>query len=437
MADNFINRFFGIASTPAAPDTKAAPAIEEKSLNSANLLDLLREENNTAGESVNLNSALQVAAVFACARVISEGLAQVPCKVLRDDEQLGPVEDKAHPLFDLLRCSPNDWQTSFEFREQLGLHLVLANNAFVKVTRNTKGQPIELYAFDPASVTVKQNSDYTLTYRVATGKRKTIDYVDVPQEEMWHLRGPSWNGYQGLDAVDVARRTIGLSLATEKYGAKLFENAARPGGLLTTDQKLTPEQQDQLRKAWQAQQSGANQHKTALLGGGLKYTAIASTANEAQWTEARRYQVEEVCRYFRVRPAMVMQTTGHSSYNSVEQEFLAHLTHTLMPWFERFEQSASKHLLTPAERQQGYCVKLDSVGMHRGSIAERMKYYQTGQQGGWLSQNDVRRAESLPRITDPEADEYHLAQNLFGDVADTSNDAPAAPPPSNDPEVNH
>jgi HK97 family phage portal protein len=233
---------------------------------------------------------------------------------------------------------------------------------------------------------------------------------------MWHIRGPSWNGYLGLDAVYFARNAIGLSLATEEYGSALFANGARPGGILTSDQQLKPETVAAIKAAWTASQEGSgNAMKTALLHGGLKYTPLSFNSDEAQFNETQKRAVHNICAAFRVNPIMVMQTEGTATYASVEQMFLAHLTHTLMPWYERFEQSAEVNLLTKQEQDQGYYVKLEAKGLMRGTAKERAEYMQIMRQNGALTVNEWRESEDMDRSDDPEADKLRPAANLYGD----------------------
>lgn len=388
------------------------------------LQDIADEQAEAAGEHVSHHDALGASAVLCVARVIADGLAQVPFKLLRPAANGGRGEDAVdHPVYRLLRYEPNDWQTSYEFREQVAFHVVLTGNAFVYINRDGQGRPQELYAFEPGSVTVTRKDDYSLSYRIVTGKRKTVDFIDVPQKDIWHIKGPSWNGWLGMDMVKQARKAIGLSLASEKFGASLFKNGARPGGILSTDQNLTAEQRAELRAAWQVQQSGTkNAHKTAVLGNGMKFSAISSTADEAQWTESRKFQINEICRAFRVQPIMVMQSDGATSYNSVEQLLLSHLVHTLMPWYERFEQSAYKSLLNNKDKAAGLYFKLDSRALLEAATADRLNYYKEGRASGWLSINEVREKEDLARSDDPKADELTPAQNLFGKPTNPSTD---------------
>lgn len=376
------------------------------------LRDLFAQSNSKAGQAVNVKTALELTTVLGCSRVIAEGIAQVPWKLYQRGDQRGRREATEHPLHYLLKRRPNEWQTSFEFREQIGFHLVLTGNAYVFVSRRANGEILELLPYEPGSVTVTRNSDMSLSYALTLkdGRR-----VSVPPANMWHIRGPSWNGYLGLDAVHLARNAIGLALATEEFGSSLFANGARPGGLLSTEQVLNPEKIAEIQKSWKASQAGSgNAMKTALLTGGLKYTALSQTADEAQFNETRKRAIHDICAAFRVNPIMVMQTEGTASYASVEQMFLAHLTHTLMPWFERIEQSAEINLLSRQEQRDGYYTKLEAKGLMRGTAKERAEFNQIMRQNGVITVNEWRESEDMDRSNDPGADELRPAANLYG-----------------------
>ena len=118
----------------------------------------------------------------------------------------------------------------------------MCGNAFVFVNRSL-GPIAELLPYEPERVRVHRDG-YALTYEIATGDGPTIR---VPGAEMWHLRGPSWNGWMGLEGVRLAREAIGLALATEEHGARLFANGAVVGGILSADQVLNEEQRTALR----------------------------------------------------------------------------------------------------------------------------------------------------------------------------------------------
>lgn len=368
---------------------------ERKSAAVANPMDVLREllgrSNSKTGAVVNWKTAAEVSAVFACARVISEGLAQVPFKLYRETADGGKVVAKEHPLSKLLSRKPNDWQTSFEFRETLGLHLALAGNAYVWINR-VGNRVVELLPYTPNQVVVKR-SDWDLSYEVITfnGQR-----IPIPAGDMWHLRGPSWDGVIGLEAVKLAREAIGLALATEEHGARMFSNGARVGGILSTEGTLKPEQVKELRESWEKTQGGVmNAFKTAILWGGLKWNPMAMPNDQAQLIEQRRFQVEEICRHFRVMPIMVGYYDKAATYASSEQMFLAHVVHTLGPWYARVEQSADANLLTEKDLDQGYYSKFISAGLMRGAHKDRAEFYRAMYGIGALNPNEIRALEDM------------------------------------------
>ncbi len=178
---------------------------------------------------------------------------------------------------------------------------------------------------------------------------------------------------------------------------------------------MKAEQVKAIKDQWASAQAGSgNAMKTALLHSGLKYQPLSWNADEAQFIEAQKRVILNLCAAFRVNPIMVQQTEGSAAYASVEQMFLAHLVHTLMPWYERIEQSAEIGLLTEAERKAGFYTKLEAKGLMRGTAKERAEYMQIMRQNGVITANEWRDYEEMDRSTDPRADQLEPAANLFG-----------------------
>jgi HK97 family phage portal protein len=355
---------------------------------------------------------LHVSTVFACARVIAEGLAQIPCLLQRRSATGGYENATDHPLFNLLNRAPNDYMTSFEFREWIGFQLALTGNAFVLINRGIRNRPVELIPLPSGSVTLNTGTEGIVTYNL---KNRTYTKARI-----WHIKGASLDTCTGLDPRAVAARAIGLASDLESFGSQLFRNGSAPSGVLTTDQNLSAEQQIALSAAWNAQQAGVqNAHKTAVLGNGLEFQKIQTNANEAQFIESRRYQTEEICRVMRVDPIMIGQNIGSASYSSIEQRFLAHTTHTLSPYYQRFEQSAEATFLTDEEVAAGYRVHLDSRSLMKGNATDRATYLTTMISAGIMTRNEGREFEGLDRVNDESADTLTPAANLFGTVAPT------------------
>lgn len=374
---------------------------------------LMGRTGSKAGQEISVQTAFECTAWLCGARVIAEGLAQVPCRLFQEGKDGARRVATEHPLYDVLYRKPNFLQTSFEFREQIALHLVFTGNAYVVITRNERGDILELLPFEPGTVSVVRNPDMSLSYRVALANEASIA---VPPGNMWHIRGPSWNGWMGLNAVNLARNALGLSLAAEEFGSELFANGARPSGLLMNEgsDDLTPEQIELVREQFEAMHTGSGQRARTVVLSGLKWEKISSTADEAQFIELRKFQIVEVARSLRLNPIMLMHQDGTAAYASVEQMFLAHDTHSMGPWYERIEQSAECNLLTDKERREGYSIELVSAGLVRGTAKDRAETNQILRQNGIITANEWRDEEDYSRLTGAEYDKPMPAANLYG-----------------------
>jgi HK97 family phage portal protein len=353
--------------------------------------ELLGQASSKSGIAINSRTILQLTTAQSCARVIAEDLAQLPFKLFKDRPDGGSDPATEHAVYSLIKTKPNGWQTAFELREQIGLHLVLTNDAYIWLNR-ARGQIVELLPLEPHQVKVTRKgweSQYEITL-------DADNKISVPKDDIWHIRGPSWNGWQGLDGVRLMREAVGLALALEEHGSRMFSNGATVGGILSTEQSLSGDQVKALRESWETRQSGtANAYKTAVMWGGMKWSPMASSNDQAQFLETRRFQVEEVCRAFKVMPIMVGHSDKTTTYASAEQMFLAHLRNTMGPWLTRIEQSADCNLLTDQEVSAGYHTKF-SRNAYLASVAkDRSEFYSKMYGIGALNPNEIRALEDM------------------------------------------
>jgi len=383
--------------------------------------ELLSLVTSRSGQSVTAKKALQVAAVLACVRVISEGVAQVPFKLLqRQQDPRAKIESWNHPLWDLLHRKPNDVVTSFGFRETLVMHAALTGNGYAFINRSYGGKVLELINLEPGTCQPIKSDTLGVPprYRLYGNGGSTIE---VPATAILHLRGPSWDGVVGMDTVRLAREAIGLSLATEEAHARLHSNGVKPGGMLSVEGTLNEEQHKKMRKWLEDNYQGtSNEHRTLIMDRAAKFLPLAMTGVDAQHLETRRFQIEEVCRFMRVLPVMVCSQDKASTYAGAEQNFLAHVVHTLGPWFERVEQTFDVQVLTDIERRQGYYTKLEERGLLRGALKDTAEYLYKLCGIGMLTRNEGREMLDLNPLEG--LDEPLTPINLSADLAAAQKD---------------
>ena len=152
-----------------------------------------------------------------------------------------------------------------------------------------------------------------------------------------------------------------------------------------------------LRESWNEVYGGtSNSHRVAVLEEGVTFKAISIPPNEAQFLETRKFQINEICRIFRVPPHMVADLEK-SSFSNIEQQSLDFIVNTIRPWLVRIEQSICQKLLSVNEKGI-YFVKFNVDGMLRGDFASRMNGYAIARQNGWMSTNDIRELEDMNKI---------------------------------------
>lgn len=363
---------------------------------------------SNSGKNVNERSAMQMTAVYACVRILSESIAGLPVHLYQYVDSGSKQKAIEHPLYRLLHDEPNPEMTSFVFRETLMTHLLLWGNAYAQIIRNGKGQVVALYPLMPNRMSVDRDDKGHLYYQyqmqdsdAPTAKSGT---VILKPTDVLHVPGLGFDGLVGYSPIAMAKNAIGLSIATEEYGAKFFANGATPSGIL--EYPGTVKNPEAIRESWNAGFGGSsNAHKVAVLEEGMKYTPIAISPNEAQFLETRKFQIDEIARIFRVPPHMVGDLEK-SSFSNIEQQSLEFVKYTLEPWIVRWEQSLNRALLSEAEKA-AYFVKFNVDGLLRGDYQSRMNGYATARQNGWMSANDIRELENLDLIPD------ELGGNLY------------------------
>ena len=369
----------------------------------------------SAGRPVTERSAMQMTAVYACVRILSEAIAGLPLHVYRYEDDGRRSKALSHPLYVLLHDEPNPEMTSFVFRETLMTHLLLWGNAYAQVIRNGRGDVVGLYPLMPNRMQVGRNDQGQLEYTYTrTDDEPDVDAprkVTLTAADVLHIPGLGFDGLVGYSPIAMAKNAIGLAIATEEYGASFFANGAAPGGVLEHPGII--KDPARVRESWQSTFGGSrNSNKIAVLEEGMKYTPIGISPEQAQFLETRKFQINEIARIFRIPPHMVGDLEK-SSFSNIEQQSLEFVKYTLEPWVIRWEQTITKALLNPAEKPHVF-VKFNLEGLLRGDYVSRMSGYATARQNGWMSANDIRALENLDLIP-PEAggDLYLVNGNML------------------------
>lgn len=344
----------------------------------------------SSGMRVSPDSALRLASVYACVRVLSETMASLPLVVYQRRADGGKDKITDHWLYRLLANRPNRFQNPFEWREMLQGHLALRGNAYNQIITNAKGEVVELMPLHPDRIRLEllPSGEYRYRFTDRFGTESIL-----PRGEVWHLRGLSSDGLMGMSPIELARESLGMALAAQDYGARFFTNDAKPtGGWIEFPGSFKDSEAKKVfRESYQQAQSGANRGKVLVLENGMKFHEVGVTNKDAQFLELRKFQITDVARLFRVPPHMIGDL-DRATFSNIEQQSLEFVMHTMTPWAERWEASIESELLLEGDDIE---VEFDFANLMRGDAASRASYYQSGIQNGWLTRNEARIAENL------------------------------------------
>jgi HK97 family phage portal protein len=335
------------------------------------------------------NAALQIATVWACIRLIAETISTLPLLVYRTQADGGRKVDKDHPLYELLHDSPHYDYTAVEFWEGIAASLCVAGNAYAEKLR-VGGRLVALQPLPADAVEVFRTGSGARRYRYRKDGERARE---IAEEDMFHVRGFGNGGDVGLSPISYARETLFTTRQANQAAAKLYGSRLRHEGILEMDQVM---KDDQRKNAKENILDPILQGGSGILEGGMKFHGLTMSAKDAQMLETISFQIEEICRWFRVPPFMVGHTQKSTSWGTgLEQQNLGFLTYSLRPYLSRIEQSIRRSLMTPAERKT-LTAEFKVEGLLRADTATRMTSYATGVQNGIFTRDEVRGWENLP-----------------------------------------
>lgn len=355
---------------------------------------------SASGKMVTPATAMRASCVLACIRILMEDIAALPL-ILKRNTPNGPVEATDHPLYRLLKIAPNAFQTSVEVREHLMMDALLFGKWAAWVERKGNGDALAIHPLLADRLTWQSqaaNGDLQWDYSSQYLNRK------FTQEDLWRGNIMSRSTFEGQSLILLAREAIGLAIAAEEQGARLFSHGIQSDLVITSAEDLGTEGKENLKDAINKTYGGsANAFRALLLEGGLDVKRIGLTAVESQYLEARNYQLSDIARMFRIPSVMLgILNDKSNTYASTEQFFLSYEKHSIRPWCNRIEQTISRDLLLSKETD--LFAKHDLTDLLRADMKTRYEAYALGINAGFINLNEPRVWEGLPK--DPRLDVF-------------------------------
>jgi len=361
-------------------------------------------------KTVTDDTALQISSAFACIRRTAETMASLPIQFfsIKRDASGRIVSKKIvtdHPLYRLLRWQPNRYQTRSEFFETIYYQLGFRGNAYCLIERDSSGKDIiSLLPLMTSQVETVLNSDGSVIHKYYTSG--TIN--TYTSKNIWHLKLLG-NGIVGLSPLDQARNSLGISLGAEESVNRLSNSGFKQGGVLTIDKILSPDQRGKLKANFNDITSG-KEEALKVLEAGMKFTPTSMLPKDVQLLESRKFQLEDICRFFDVPPVLIHDMSSSTVWGSGITEIVRGWYKLgLAPYREKMKDSIQTQLLDISERETVE-PDFDIDELLRGGEKERYEGYQIAIRSGVMTPNECRGQEGLP--PDSAGDKLFIDQQL-------------------------
>ena len=359
------------------------------------------------GVHVSSNSAMRLAAYFACLRVRSETMSLLPWRVYEYAGNNDELRTRQRQFERILRY-PNPETTGPVFWQTMELWKAHRGNAFAEIVRNGLDEPVALYFIQNDRVQLDR-IDGRLVYKVANNK---VAPTLIQPRNMLHLRGPSADGLNGLSIIDIASTSIESGMQSDAMKRAFYKNGTflagqvvrSPGaGGKDLDKDVVKNMMSSIEKRF----SGvSNSFKLAYLDAGHEIKPLQMSMRDSQFIETTTASITEICRWFRMPPHKICETTN-LPYNQRESAETAFVNDCISPSTVTTQAEVSAKLLP-----DGVEARLDLRGLLRGDLAARTAYFQSRFNTGSLSPDEIRAIEDEDPLTDGRGTGYYIPLNM-------------------------
>lgn len=393
-------KLFGLEIT-RAPRTKAAVSPVQWPSAVTNLggwFPVIRESFAGAWQrnvELRQDTVLSFAAVYACVTLIASDIGKLRIKLVAQNAD-DIWEEVESPAFSPVLRKPNRYQTRIPFFEYWTASKLLHGNTYVLKQRDERNVVVALYVLDPTRVRPMVAPDGSVFYALSQDNLAQIDEAEglmVPASEIIHdVMVTLYHPLCGVSPITACGLAALQGLNVQRHSATFFGNGARPGGVLTAPGPIGEETAKRIKEHWDANYSGENAGRVAVLGDGLKYEQMVMKSTDAQMLEQLKWTAENVCTAFHVPPYMV-GVSAPPPYNNVEALTVQYYTQCLQNPIEKIELLLDEGLglvdaRTPDGRRYGTEFELDDL--LRMDTASRMQAAEHAIKSG-VAPNEVRR----------------------------------------------
>jgi HK97 family phage portal protein len=385
-------------------------------------------------EDIPVDTVLSNPTLYACVTLIANDISKLRPKLVEQDSNGIWTEINSAAFSPVLR-KPNHYQTRIDFFKWWMVSKLVHGNMYALKARDGRNVVQGLYILDPTRVAVLVAPDGSVFYDLHVDELSHLRMpVVVPAREMIHdMSPPLFHPLVGVSPIYAAGWPALQGLNIRRTSDTFFSNGSKPGGVLSAPGEIKPETAARLKDYWDANFSGENLGKIAVLGDGLKFEQMAISAEQSQLVEQLRLSDEDICKCFHM-PRFKVGVGPDPTYNNASILNDIYYSDCLQEHIEGLELKLDEGLELTTVPGRTLGVELDLADLIRMDSSSRMAFAKQGIESAIFSPNEARRLFDMPPATG--GDSPMLQQQMFSLEALAERDEakpfakPEAPPPA-------
>ncbi len=347
------------------------------------------------GEVLNRDQIMNIPQVAANVDIISSIFATIPFRLykkatdkdgnvkvikLDDDERVKLINDNTGDTMD-------PYMLKKAMCEDYFVGLNGGGYAYIEKRRNTV-TALKYVKSEDVAVFDLYDDPMNRDYKIAVNAKRYESY------EFLKLLRNSRNGVTGESIVEEVNTALKISYQAMKYQYGILKKGGSKKGFLQTNHTLDKDGLASLRENWRRLYSNDNE-RAVVLNNGLEFKETSSSTAEMQMDETKQTLNREIDSIFHV---------------SDDQEKL--IRRAVLPIGTAFEAALNSTLLLEKEKADHYW-EADYSELLRASMKERYEAYGKAKKDGWLTINEIRKAENYEAIDGMNVLDLGLAAVLY------------------------
>jgi HK97 family phage portal protein len=188
------------------------------------------------------------------------------------------------------------------------------------------------------------------------------------------------DGASGVGLTVEVSKALETAYQTLLYQLGMVSIGGNKRGFLKSERKLAQAEIDTLKQAWKRMYQNNNE-SVVVLNNGIDFREASNSAVETQLNESKKTLQDEINAIFHIYP------------NDFERTF----KEAIYPLVKAFETALNRDLLLEKEKKNHF-FEFDVKEIVRASLKERYEAYKLAKETGFMTLNEIRRAENMEYV---------------------------------------